>query len=116
MKIAIVGSRDYPTRTDVESFIAALPQDTEIVSGGARGVDTWAQIAAVRRGLKVKVFKAEWSLYGKSAGFIRNQTIVDYADRVVAFWDGFSKGTAHIIGLVSKAGKPYDVHVPWKSL
>jgi len=111
MKIAIVGSRDYPTRSEVEAFVYVLPQDTEIVSGGARGVDTWAQLAAVKRGLKVTIFKAAWHIHGKGAGFWRNHDIVAYADKIVAFWDGESRGTAHTIQLAKDASKPVDIHV-----
>src|ERR1019366_3739515 len=93
MKIAIVGSRDYPHPEKVRALINNLPADTVVISGGARGVDTWAEQAARARGLEVIIFPALWHAYGKRAGFIRNRQIVESADKVVAFWDGLSKGT-----------------------
>ena len=111
MKVAIVGSRDYSNRAEVEAFVNALPSNTEVVSGGARGVDTWAQLAAVKRGLHITIFKAAWELHGKGAGFWRNHDIVSYADKVVAFWDGESRGTKHTIGIATDAGKLLDVRV-----
>lgn len=93
MKIAIVGSRDFARLDLVTAYIEALPMDTVVVSGGARGVDSVAVEAAERRGLVTVTYPADWDAYGKGAGFIRNQLIVDQADKVVAFWDGKSKGT-----------------------
>lgn len=109
MKVAIVGSRGYYPLSDVVEFVAALPADTEIVSGGARGVDRTAEKAARSRGLEVLIIKPEWKRLGRTAGFMRNHDIIESADRVVAFWDGSSKGTAHAIELAWQAGKPCEV-------
>jgi predicted Rossmann fold nucleotide-binding protein DprA/Smf involved in DNA uptake len=109
MKIAIVGSRDFHDPQAVTDFVASLPSDAVIVSGGARGVDTWAERAALARGLSVEVHKANWDAYGKRAGFVRNFLIVKSADRVVAFWDGRSKGTAHSIRVAREIGKDVQV-------
>lgn len=105
MKIAIVGSREYASPHEVTNFVASLPDDAVVVSGGARGVDTWAEQAARMRGLAVEVHRANWKDYGKRAGFVRNYTIVKSADRVVAFWDGESRGTAHSIRIAREMGK-----------
>ena len=51
MNVAIVGSRDYPHPEHIWSYVATLPADTVVVSGGARGVDSWAAAAATRHGL-----------------------------------------------------------------
>lgn len=112
MKIAIVGSRtfgdmltDRRIRRQVFDYVATLPKDTVIVSGGASGVDTWAESAAKEHGLAVIVYKPDWKAFGKSAGFIRNRKIITEADAVVAFWNMESKGTAHSIGLARAQGK-----------
>ncbi|KKL45313.1 hypothetical protein LCGC14_2356910, partial [marine sediment metagenome] len=55
---------------------------------------------------KLTVYRAEWDKYGKSAGFLRNQTIIDNCDMVVAFWDGKSKGTADTINKAKRSKKP----------
>lgn len=108
-KVAIVGSREGVSRLRVGAYVCSLPKDTIIVSGGARGVDQAAEFYAKHAGLEIIVFPAEWDKYGKRAGFVRNKLIVDAADRIVAFWDGASKGTKHTIDLALKQGKPVEV-------
>jgi hypothetical protein len=105
MRVAIVGSRGYLDLDSVKSYVASLPPDAVVITGGAKGVDTVAETAARERGLQVVVHLADWALYGKSAGQIRNQVVVDDCDRLVAFWDGTSPGTKGAISLASKANK-----------
>lgn len=105
MNVAIVGSRDFSRLHLVEQFVLGLASDSVIVSGGAHGVDAVAEETARSRGLEVIIFKADWDKYGKSAGFIRNKSIVDHSDIIVAFWDGESKGTHSTIKLAKKFGK-----------
>jgi len=112
MNVAIVGSRDYPQPEDIWSYVATLPPDTTVVSGGARGVDSWAAAAATHHGLQVNIYPTDWERYGKSAGYRRNAAIISAADRVVAFWTGTSPGTAHSIRLAHQQHKPVDVHTP----
>lgn len=112
MKVAIVGSRDYADVAAVRAYIRALPSGTVVVSGGASGVDTVALQEARRCKLGTHVFDADWAQYGKRAGAMRNQQIVDAADRVVAFWDGVSKGTKITIDMAKRAGKPLEVITP----
>lgn len=109
MNIAIVGSRDYEDVSKVVAFVKELPKGTVVISGGARGVDTIAEASAQMFGLETKIFKADWATYGKQAGFLRNRQIVDLADRLVAFWDGQSRGTAHSIQLGYDKGIPVEV-------
>jgi len=78
---------------------------TEIVSGGAKGADTLAEQFAKENNLPVKIFKPDWAKYGRGAGPVRNKQIVEYADKVIAFWDGESKGTKSSIDLAEKSGK-----------
>lgn len=114
-RVAIVGSRDYGVwyhegiryqdLSEVREFVGSLPACVTIVSGGARGVDTAAENAAREFGMSLKVWKADWATYGKRAGMVRNRQIVDDVDCVVAFWDGFSKGTKHTIDEARAAGK-----------
>lgn len=112
MKVAIVGSRNYSTLERVYEYVNGLPDGTIVISGGARGVDRAAEDAARSRGLKVISFRPDWKKYGKSAGFIRNKTIVDAADRVVAFWDLTSKGTRNSIERAKVAGKDVQIFAP----
>jgi predicted Rossmann fold nucleotide-binding protein DprA/Smf involved in DNA uptake len=96
-KIAIVGSRSFSRLDLVEAYVAALPDDAVVVSGGAPGVDSIAEGAARRRGLEVLVFAADWRRLGRKAGPLRNRQIVAAADRVAAFWNGKSRGTLNTI-------------------
>src|SRR5262249_41900095 len=108
-RIAIVGSRAYPRLDLVEAFVASLPPGTVVLSGGARGVDTVAEIAARERRLEVVVFHADWARLGRKAGPTRNAEIVASADRVVGFWDGSSRGTLNTLGQALRAGLPVEV-------
>lgn len=115
MKIAIVGSRKYPKPKKVYDFICGgnIWKNDQIISGGCKtGVDAWAESLAKTCDIPTIILEAEWDKYGKSAGAIRNQKIVDMADLVVAFWDGKSKGTKITIDMTKKAGKPLEVIMP----
>ena len=105
MKVAVIGSRGI---CGIQKT-AALAEATEIVSGGAAGVDTCAAAYAKENGLKLTVFLPDYPRYGRAAPIVRNRQIVDYADRIVAFWDGSSKGTASVIAYAEKVGKPCEV-------
>jgi len=108
-RIAIVGSREFPSPAPIEAFVATLPAGTVIVSGGARGVDTWAAEAGRAHGLEVVEFLADWERHGRAAGPIRNAEIVRQCDRVVAFWDGKSHGTLNTAAQAIDAGKPVEI-------
>jgi len=114
MKIAIVGSREFKNTYFARSVIADLLRQQPkviLVSGGARGIDSLAEEVANTLEREIIVFPADWDKYGKRAGFIRNQLIIDAVDKVIAFWDGKSKGTKHSIDLAIKARKPLDIYV-----
>jgi hypothetical protein len=76
---------------------------TEVVSGGARGVDRLGEEFAVAHHLHVKRFLPNWKL-GRGAGFIRNIEMAEYADALIAIWDGVSRGTAQMIREAKKRG------------
>lgn len=81
----------------------------EIVSGGAAGADTLAERFAEEKNLPLKVFPADWKKYNKRAGHIRNVQMGNYADMLIAFWDGKSTGTADMIDIMRKSGKICEV-------
>lgn len=109
MKIGIVGSRRYPRLDDVRQFIRALERSTVIVSGGAIGVDTVAVETAIALRMSYEVYHADWSRYGRRAGALRNQQIVNASDYIVAFWDGDSPGTQITINMAKRDGKLLNV-------
>lgn len=107
MKVAIIGSRAI-SEINLEEY---LPEGvTEIVSGGAKGVDTCAREYAVAKKLKLTEFLPEYQRYGKGAPLKRNLQIIEYADAVIAFWDGKSKGTKYVIDNCKKRGKKIVVY------
>ena len=107
MKVAVIGSRGLL----VERLEDYLPEDvTEIVSGGSRGVDTSARNYALRHGLKLTEFLPEYGKYGRGAPLRRNIAIIEYADLVLAFWDGQSRGTKYVINNCEKRNIPVVVH------
>lgn len=108
MKVAIIGSRNM----NVENLQDYLPEGTdEIVSGGARGIDTCARNYALKNDLKLTEFRPEYNKYGRGAPLRRNETIVNYADMVLAFWDGESRGTKFVINYCEKVGKECKIFI-----
>jgi|GEM_PF-1252701 hypothetical protein len=110
--IAIVGSREFPNSNLVRDFVSRLPAGTIIVSGGANGVDASAEAAANACGLRTVVFAADWEKLGPRAGPLRNEQIVACADRVVAFWNGRSRGTLSTLVIARDASVAFDVFGP----
>ena len=112
LSVAIVGSRAYarPAAVRVVAALVHKHPGCEVVSGGARGVDSIAAAAAREAGLAVREFPADWARLGRGAGLVRNRAIVEAAQVVVAFWDGRSRGTAHTIGLARAAGRQVVVY------
>ena len=105
MRIAIVGSRNIV----VEKIERYISNCDEVVSGGAKGVDSCAAMYAEENGIKLTVFLPRYERYGRAAPIIRNHEIVDYADKIIAFWDGRSKGTLSVIQYAQKVGKECEV-------
>lgn len=108
MKVAVIGSRGLSV-TDLGRY---LPQNTtEIVSGGAKGVDTSAREYALSHGIKLTEFLPEYTRFGRSAPLKRNITIIEYSDIVLAFWDGKSRGTKFVIDNCRKLGVEVRVYI-----
>ena len=105
MKIAVVGSREI-NEINIEKYVTV---NDEIVSGGANGVDKIAAMYAIKNGIKLTEFLPKYNLYGRAAPIIRNKEIVDYADKVIVFWNGKSKGALSVIEYAKKIGKQCEV-------
>lgn len=108
MRVAVIGSRGLL----VDDLGKYLPDDTtEIISGGAKGVDASAREYALRHGLKLTEYLPEYSRYGRAAPLKRNITIIENADLVLAFWDGTSRGTKFVIDNCEKRNIPIKIYV-----
>lgn len=105
MRIAIIGSRNIT----VDNIAYYLSKGDEIVSGGAKGVDSCAAAYARKNGVKLTEFLPQYERYGRAAPIIRNKEIVEYAEKIIAFWDGSSKGTLSVINYAKKMGKECEV-------
>ena len=103
-KLIIAGGRDFTDTKLLSGVIDQLVNRGElkdyavsIVTGMARGADMLAH------------FPADWNQYGKRAGFIRNKQMGDFADGLLAFWDGQSRGTKQMIEYMQSLGKPTHI-------
>lgn len=116
VKIIIAGSRSF---TDFDllkkkcdyylSDAIANNYNIEIVSGTAKGADKLGESYALEKGYHIAFFPADWKKHGKRAGYLRNQEMADYADALIVFWDGESRGTMHMIDLAKKKGIPVRI-------
>ena len=114
-KLIVAGGRDFLDYALLEEALMELATVTytdkavSIVSGMARGADAMGVKFATKHCVNLYEFPANWDKYGKRAGFIRNEEMAKFSDGLLAFWDGQSKGTLHMIQTMRLAGK--SVHV-----
>ena len=115
MRVIIAGSRDIKSVEPVYTAIKRAEQQgiiiTHVVSGGARGVDTLGEFWAEVKGYPVERFPADWEKHGRAAGPIRNEQMAEWADALIAVWDGKSSGTKHMIECMKKLNKPVVVEI-----
>ena len=109
MKVAIIGSRCIES-CDVAAVLKHLPTETHtIISGGARGVDSWAERFADRHCFEFVKVLPDFQKYGRRAPSIRNRELIRQADCVLAVWDYKSRGTAHAIVCCIEEGIPVRI-------
>jgi hypothetical protein len=109
LKVIIAGSRSVKQyglvvqAVELSGFSIA-----EVVCGEAEGPDRLGKKWAIANGVAVKSCPADWYInghYNKLAGFERNESMGDYADALIAVWDGVSGGTKHMINYMKKLEK-----------
>lgn len=112
MKLIIAGGRDCTDEKVLFRALAKFPdlRADEVVCGMAKGADTLGYNYATCLGLDIKEFPAQWDLHGRKAGPLRNIEMGDYADALLALWDGESKGTKHMIEYMRKLNKPVYIY------
>lgn len=111
-RIIVAGSRSFDNysylRSKLDEIIAGISDGVEIVSGNARGADSLGERYASEHNLPVALFPADWSVFGKPAGIIRNQIMINRVSKgkalVVVFWDGESRGALDMIRRARSAG------------
>ena len=105
VKVIIAGGRDYENYNELECVADHMLEklmnthDIVIISGGARGADAMAMRYANHRGFELIVMPADWNTHGRSAGYKRNAQMAEAATHLIAFWDGVSRGTKHMIDI-----------------
>lgn len=104
MKIAVIGSRTFDNYCLLEKELNDFDIN-KIISGGAKGADSLAEIYAKDKKIETLIFKPDWKRYGRGAGFIRNKLIIENCDFVIAFWDKKSKGTKNSLETAEKLNK-----------
>lgn len=118
MRTIIAGGRDFNCysflSSEIDTFRRSISSEVTVISGRARGADKLGERYASDNDLKVRMFPADWDKYGRSAGYIRNSEMVESSEALIAFWDGKSKGTKHMIDLALKKGLLVKV-VPYQA-
>jgi len=126
MRVIIAGSRSITDFKTIKKAIECCSFSiTEVVSGGAKGVDLLGEKYAKEEKIPIKVFKPLWkdleasgaivkaNAYGEynaRAGIDRNEQMGDYADALIAIWDGYSKGTKHMVSYMQKLDKKVFIY------
>ena len=109
-KVIIAGSRGFSNykllKETCDKYLREKKKTHNIViiSGHARGADSFGEKYASDEDLDLEIYPADWKKYGKSAGFMRNEQMADIADAVIAFWNGESHGTKHMIDIAEEKG------------
>jgi len=116
MKVIIAGSRHLGTPMQIVAAVEASKfKITQVVCGMARGVDLAGRNWAYQREIRIVPFPAHWRLpngvLDKGAGFRRNQQMAEYADALIAVWDGHSRGTKHMIECMERMNKPVHIEL-----
>ena len=113
-RVIIAGTRDFADYEALKTYadykLSRIEDSIEIVSGGSRGADTLGEQYAREKGYSIKRFPAEWEKYGRSAGPRRNEAMARYADALLAYWDGESRGTKNMIELAKEHGLKVGVY------
>ena len=114
LRVIVAGSRkfkDYPMMPRVlDANFRQINEPITIVCGMAEGADKLGWQYAYDHNLDIDFYPADWNMHGKIAGFIRNSKMAENADMLIAFWDGKSRGTDHMIKTMKKKNLPVKVY------
>ena len=114
-RVIIAGSRSFNNYALLREHCLSVLQEKMkthrviIVSGHARGADSLGERFANELGFPFELHPAKWRLLGKAAGMVRNAEMAKCSDALIAFWDGESRGTRHMINFAKKRGLDISV-------
>lgn len=107
-RVIIAGGRNFNDYNllakTMDHLLSKIKDEITVVCGKARGADTLGEQYAKERGFSIRYFPANWERYGKAAGYLRNTEMAQNAEALVAFWDGKSLGTRHMIETAKSRG------------
>jgi hypothetical protein len=110
LNLGVVGSRTFVDKDLIFAWLCRVNQDLgpfdKIITGDSQGADLIAESWAKCKNIETKICYADWTTLGTKASYLRNISIIDNSDFVIAFWDGDSKGTAHAIRVTRMENKP----------
>ncbi len=115
MKILVAGSRDYTNQTKIYKILSKLPTDTIIIHGDCRGADRIAGFVATQLGMIVCKYPADWKQYGRAAGPIRNQQMLNEnedIEKAIIFHECIdqSTGTKDMLSRLKRKGIPVEIY------
>ena len=114
LRIIIAGSRRFDNYNFMRTKLRRVDignYDVTVISGTAKGADRLGEQWAKNYKFNIERYPANWSMYGKTAGIIRNRQMAEHADMCVVFWDGESKGTLNMIQTARDVGIPVYVFI-----
>lgn len=104
MRVIVAGSRYFTNYDLVKEVLDEVDwKILTVLSGNARGIDRLGERWAEENNIEIEKYPAKWTIYGNSAGYRRNVDMSKNADGLIAFWDGSSRGTKHMINIATKA-------------
>lgn len=112
MKLIVAGSRNVTNYNCLKFYIDEYRKKikvTTIISGGAKGADKFGEKYAWENNLVLEIYEADWTNLGKAAGYRRNEVMARKGDLLIAFWDGKSRGTKHMIDIAEREGLPVTI-------
>ena len=116
MRLIVAGSRSFSDydllNREVHALVDAFAfgdNTLSIVSGTARGADALGERWAREFGVPIHRFPADWSRYGRRAGYLRNMEMAEFATDALIFWDGVSRGSKHMIAICAEFDLPHRV-------
>lgn len=113
MRILVCGDRNWEDEKCIENALKKYPTNTILIHGNCRGADKLSGIVAKKLGMEVIPFPANWGRYGKGAGHVRNQQMLDEGkpEKIIAFHSNLekSKGTLNMVTKARKAKLPVEI-------